>query len=180
MTAPFFGAKLEDVKEKLLIMPPQCHLLDFDGHGKVAQFVFYTVDRNYRNTGGLGGAFGLLYGVGRAFPFPECQPYKPQAIEAVSLFHGIVALYGEIQKGRRIKLCLCSSSAVDDSYYHTCGQESGVVYRIASKIGSLEHQKGLVCRMRSNINQKQQDSSLNGFDNNLSKNVSQEMTRKRD
>jgi hypothetical protein len=58
-------------------MPPQYHLLDFDGNGKVAQFDFYTVDRNYGNTGGLGGAFGLFYGVGRVLPFPECQPYKP-------------------------------------------------------------------------------------------------------
>ena len=25
----------------------------------------------------MGGIFGLLYGVGRGFPFPEAKPYSP-------------------------------------------------------------------------------------------------------
>ena len=28
-------------------------------------------------SGGLGGAFGYFYGVGRPLPIPECQPYRP-------------------------------------------------------------------------------------------------------
>ena len=35
------------------------------------------VDRRQGNTGGLGGAFAFFYGVGRALPIPEMQPYKP-------------------------------------------------------------------------------------------------------
>eukprot|EP00591_Stephanopyxis_turris_P000357 CAMPEP_0195523954 /NCGR_PEP_ID=MMETSP0794_2-20130614/23486_1 /TAXON_ID=515487 /ORGANISM="Stephanopyxis turris, Strain CCMP 815" /LENGTH=233 /DNA_ID=CAMNT_0040654065 /DNA_START=33 /DNA_END=734 /DNA_ORIENTATION=+ len=72
---PFLGVQPDDTKE--LILPPQCHHLDFDEEGKVKEFGFYTVDRRYGNTGGLGGAFGYFYGVGKPIPIPECQPYKP-------------------------------------------------------------------------------------------------------
>ena len=61
----------------ILKLPPQCHHLDFNDQGQVQEFGFYTVDRQQGNTGGLGGAFGYFYGVGKPLPIPECQPYKP-------------------------------------------------------------------------------------------------------
>ncbi|KAL7470429.1 hypothetical protein ACHAXS_010659 [Conticribra weissflogii] len=74
--APFMGAKPEDSKEDLTL-PPQIHHIDFDESGLVKEFGFYTADRRQGNTGGLGGAFGYFYGVGKPLPIPECQPYKP-------------------------------------------------------------------------------------------------------
>ena len=73
-TASFMGA---EPTGKVLSLPPQCHHLDFDEEGLVTEFGFYTVDRRQGNTGGLGGAFGYFYGVGRPLPIPECQPYTP-------------------------------------------------------------------------------------------------------
>ena len=60
-----------------LVLPPQCHHLDFNEKGEVREFGFYTVDRRQGTTGGLGGAFGYFYGVGKPLPIPECQPFKP-------------------------------------------------------------------------------------------------------
>eukprot|EP00429_Kryptoperidinium_foliaceum_P006143 CAMPEP_0176018008 /NCGR_PEP_ID=MMETSP0120_2-20121206/8656_1 /TAXON_ID=160619 /ORGANISM="Kryptoperidinium foliaceum, Strain CCMP 1326" /LENGTH=216 /DNA_ID=CAMNT_0017351045 /DNA_START=62 /DNA_END=712 /DNA_ORIENTATION=- len=74
--AAFMGAEPEDVKEDL-VFPPQVFHMDFNDDGKVTEFGFYTVDRQYGNTGGLGGAFGYFYGVGKPLPFPEAKPYKP-------------------------------------------------------------------------------------------------------
>lgn len=62
---------------KKIMYPPQTLHLDFNEDGKVKEFGFYTVDRRQGNTGGLGGAFGFMYGVGKPLPIPECQPYKP-------------------------------------------------------------------------------------------------------
>lgn len=59
-----------------IIYPPQIHHMDFTSEGKVTEFGFYTADRRQGNTGGLGGAFGFMYGVGKPLPIPECQPYK--------------------------------------------------------------------------------------------------------
>jgi len=36
----------------------------------------YVVDKSIGNSGGMGGLFGPLYAIGKAFPFPEAQPYK--------------------------------------------------------------------------------------------------------
>lgn len=60
-----------------LELPPQVLHLDFNEDGKVREFGFYTVDRRQGNTGGLGGAFGYFYGVGKKLGFPEAMPYKP-------------------------------------------------------------------------------------------------------
>lgn len=73
-TAVFVGAKATG---KELILPPQLMHMDFNEDGLVKEFGFYTVDRRQGNTGGLGGAFGYFYGVGKPLPIPECQPYKP-------------------------------------------------------------------------------------------------------
>lgn len=67
------GAKATN---KTLVLPPQSLHLDFTEDGKVSEFGFYVVDRAQGNTGGLGGAFGFFYGVGRPLPFPEGKPYK--------------------------------------------------------------------------------------------------------
>lgn len=76
--APFMGAMPEDTKDGgVLTLPPQLHHIDFDEDGLVREFGFYTADRRQGNTGGLGGAFGYFYGVGKPLPIRECQPYKP-------------------------------------------------------------------------------------------------------
>mmetsp|Transcript_1799 Transcript_1799/g.2081 ORF Transcript_1799/g.2081 Transcript_1799/m.2081 type:complete len:270 (-) Transcript_1799:46-855(-) len=62
---------------KEIVYPPQTLHLDFNEHGDVTEFGFYTSDRRQGNTGGLGGAFGFMYGVGKPLPIPECQPYTP-------------------------------------------------------------------------------------------------------
>lgn len=69
----FVGVKADG---RQLVLPPQCNHIDFTEDGKIKEFGFYTVDRAQGNTGGLGGAFGFFYGVGRALPFPEGKPYK--------------------------------------------------------------------------------------------------------
>lgn len=76
MIADFAGSKVQDVTEPL-VFPPQCFHMDFDANGLVKEFGFYTVDRQYGNTGGLGGAFGYFYGVGKPLPFREAKPFKP-------------------------------------------------------------------------------------------------------
>ena len=62
---------------KDLEFPPQCFHFDFNRDGKVKELGFYVIDRRQGNTGGLGGAFGYLYGIGAPLPIPECKPYKP-------------------------------------------------------------------------------------------------------
>lgn len=36
----------------------------------------YVLDRRMGNTGGLGGVFGLMHGIGWTLPFPEGQPFR--------------------------------------------------------------------------------------------------------
>jgi hypothetical protein len=73
-TATFAGV---EATGKELIMPPQQFHLDFNEEGLLKEFGFYTVDRQQGNTGGLGGAFGYFYGVGKPLPIPEAKPFKP-------------------------------------------------------------------------------------------------------
>lgn len=77
--APFMGVSVENnpLEDGVLNLPPQLLHMDFNEEGLVTEFGFYTVDRQQGNTGGLGGAFGYFYGVGKPLPIPECQPYKP-------------------------------------------------------------------------------------------------------
>jgi len=72
--AVFVGASPDGRED--LVLPPQSMHLDFDDDGLVKEFGFYTVDRRQGNTGGLGGAFGYFYGVGRPLPIPEARPFK--------------------------------------------------------------------------------------------------------
>lgn len=76
MTKEFMGVAPENSPNKELILPPECHHADFDDNGKLTEYGFYTADRQYGNTGGLGGAFGFFYGVGKALPFREAKPFK--------------------------------------------------------------------------------------------------------
>ncbi|VEU33601.1 unnamed protein product [Pseudo-nitzschia multistriata] len=79
-TKEFMGVAPEDSPNSELILPPECHHADFDeATGKLTEYGFYTVDRQYGNTGGLGGAFGFFYGVGKALPFREAKPFKKSA-----------------------------------------------------------------------------------------------------
>jgi hypothetical protein len=91
LKAPFFGADPKDVKDDL-IFPPQVFHMDFNEDGKVTEFGFYTVDRQYGNTGGIGGALGFFYGVGKPLPFPEARPFKP------SFRFRMLQLLGKLQK----------------------------------------------------------------------------------
>lgn len=72
-TGEFMGAKASG---KEIIYPPQILHIDLNEQGLVKEFGFYTADRRQGNTGGLGGAFGFMAGVGKPLPIPECRPYK--------------------------------------------------------------------------------------------------------
>ena len=72
-TGTFMGA---EPTGKEIVYPPQIQHMDFNEDGKLKEYGFYTADRRQGNTGGLGGAFGFMYGVGKPLPIPECQPYK--------------------------------------------------------------------------------------------------------
>ena len=71
----FMGA--QPTADNELTLPSQLFHMDFTEDGLVKEFGFYTVDRRQGNTGGLGGAFGYFYGVGKPLPIRECQPFKP-------------------------------------------------------------------------------------------------------
>ncbi len=56
--------------------PPQVNSLAFNEEGKVIKYTGgYVTDKDIGNTGGMGGLFGLLYAIGKPFPFPEAKPY---------------------------------------------------------------------------------------------------------
>ena len=93
--APFMGAEPSPAAADSpteLTLPPQSFHMDFTEDGLVKEFGFYTVDRRQGNTGGLGGAFGYFYGVGKPLPIRECQPYKP------SFRFSMLGLIGKIGK----------------------------------------------------------------------------------
>jgi hypothetical protein len=94
----FVGVKADG---RELILPPQCNHVDFNEDGKVKEFGFYTVDRAQGNTGGLGGAFGFFYGVGRPLPFPEGKPYKFSFRR--SIIEKIGALFSKFSKKKSKK-----------------------------------------------------------------------------
>eukprot|EP00930_Biecheleria_cincta_P039528 TRINITY_DN27168_c0_g1_i1.p1 TRINITY_DN27168_c0_g1~~TRINITY_DN27168_c0_g1_i1.p1 ORF type:complete len:254 (-),score=38.76 TRINITY_DN27168_c0_g1_i1:298-1059(-) len=62
---------------KKYINPPQACSLRFNKDGLVDQYTIgYVMDRRIGNTGGLGGVYGILYAIGKPFPFPEARPWK--------------------------------------------------------------------------------------------------------
>lgn len=63
---------------KRLELPPEMLSMTFNADGQVQKFtVGYVLDRTVGNTGGLGQAFGLFWGVGAPLPIPECRPFTP-------------------------------------------------------------------------------------------------------
>ena len=51
------------------------------------------MDKTLGNTGGLGGVFGLFYGIGKPLPFPEAKPWKPSFQFRFFSFLGQLASY---------------------------------------------------------------------------------------
>ncbi|CAK0898516.1 unnamed protein product [Prorocentrum cordatum] len=58
--------------------PPQACSLRFNEAGEVTQYTIgYVMDRRQGNTEGVGGLLGILWAIGKPFPYPESQPYQP-------------------------------------------------------------------------------------------------------
>ena len=69
--------------------PPQSCSVIFNEEGLVRKFTIgYVMDRDVGNSGGLGGAYGLLYAIGKPLPFPEAQPWKISKRYKAFLFFG--------------------------------------------------------------------------------------------
>jgi len=94
------GAGLFRKKEpsnKTVVLPPQMYSFLFNEDGLIRELtVGYAVDRRQGNTGGLGGMFGVFYGIGQALPFPEGKPY--QLSRRFRLFTKIGNLVGGLTK----------------------------------------------------------------------------------
>jgi hypothetical protein len=78
--------------------PPQACSLTIDHEtGLITRYTIgYVTDRTVGNTGGLGGLYGILYAIGKPFPFPEAQPWKK------SLRYSIFQTIGEaINSGKK-------------------------------------------------------------------------------
>ena len=70
---------------RLVELPPQTASVTFDEQGQVVGFTMgYVTDRRVGNSGGLGGAFGLLYAIGQPFPYPEGKPWRSSLRQRVS------------------------------------------------------------------------------------------------
>lgn len=87
-TGPIMG---RPATGKSVESPVQAHSVTFNDKGEITKLTIgYVLDKETGNTGGLGGVFGLLHGIGYGLPFPEAQPYKPSPI------------YGSLMQGNRI------------------------------------------------------------------------------
>lgn len=90
-----FGRKAPTGKS--VVLPPQMYSFLFDERGLIRELtVGYPVDRRQGTTGGLGGMFGVFYGIGQALPFPEGKPY--QLSRRFRLFNRIGDLVGGLTK----------------------------------------------------------------------------------
>jgi len=73
--AGLFGRK--EPTNKSVVLPPQMYSFRFNEVGLICELtVGYPVDRRQGTTGGLGGMFGVFYGIGQSLPFPEGKPYQ--------------------------------------------------------------------------------------------------------
>jgi len=87
-TGPIMG---RPATGKSVESPVQAHSVTFNEQGEITKLTIgYVLDKETGNTGGLGGVFGLLYGIGYGLPFPEAQPYKPSPI------------YGTLMQGNQV------------------------------------------------------------------------------
>lgn len=74
-TGGLFG---KEPTNKTVQLPPQVFSFKFNEDGLIRELtVGYSIDRRQGDTGGVGGMFGLFYGVGQGLPFREGQPIKP-------------------------------------------------------------------------------------------------------
>jgi len=74
-TGGLFG---KEPTNRTVQLPPQVFSFKFDEEGLIRELtVGYSIDRRQGDTGGVGGMFGLFYGVGQGLPFREGQPIKP-------------------------------------------------------------------------------------------------------
>lgn len=90
-----FGKK--EPSNKTVVLPPQMYSFLFNEDGLIRELtVGYPVDRRQGNTGGLGGMFGVFYGIGQPLPFPEGKPY--QLSRRFRLFTKIGNLVGGLTK----------------------------------------------------------------------------------
>lgn len=72
--------------------PPQMLSVIFNEKGKVIKFTGgYVTDKEWGNTGGLGGVFGPFYALGKGLPFPEARPWQPSWQFKLFTFVGNIA-----------------------------------------------------------------------------------------
>ena len=75
-SGPFAGGAIKPTG-KSFEMPPESISVVWNADGKVERFtVGVCMDRGRGDSGGLGGLFGIMYAVGRPFPFREANPWK--------------------------------------------------------------------------------------------------------
>lgn len=68
---------IDEATGKRFETPPQACSMKFNEAGEVTEYSLgYVMDRNLGNTGGLGGLLGILYSIGKPFPYPESRPYE--------------------------------------------------------------------------------------------------------
>ena len=83
-----------------VVLPPQMYSFLFDRDGLISELtVGYPVDRRQGSTGGLGGMFGVFYGIGQPLPFPEGKPY--QLSRRFRLFTKLGRLAGRLTKQKQ-------------------------------------------------------------------------------
>jgi hypothetical protein len=93
-TGGLFG---KAANNKTVELPPQVYSFKFNEQGLIRELtVGYSIDRRQGDTDGVGGMFGLFYGVGQGLPFPEAKPHKLSF--RFSLFNKIGALVTELTK----------------------------------------------------------------------------------
>lgn len=61
----------------------------------------YVMDRRLGNSGGLGGAFGMLWAVGMPFPYPEGRPWQSSWQQAVRF--AVICTVDALERGRLLK-----------------------------------------------------------------------------
>eukprot|EP00403_Amphidinium_massartii_P027731 CAMPEP_0178388370 /NCGR_PEP_ID=MMETSP0689_2-20121128/9556_1 /TAXON_ID=160604 /ORGANISM="Amphidinium massartii, Strain CS-259" /LENGTH=226 /DNA_ID=CAMNT_0020008767 /DNA_START=191 /DNA_END=871 /DNA_ORIENTATION=+ len=85
---------------KKYVNPPQTCSLKFNDEGKAIEYTIgYVMNRREGNTGGLGGIYGILYAIGKPFPFPEAQPRKKSW--QLKVFQAVTGLAQRLQSKKK-------------------------------------------------------------------------------